>query len=745
MSHEKQLENIIENHIPSIVAILLCIFICLAVPQFSNIFDLPSPFHVQGKDILITILFWLFVISTALWYIFILYFIVPKNIVSDPKSNRFFQIVAYIEKKLRSWYEFKNNKTVRILAFLLGITSISGFFVCLSIVESPYKRSVWISWLILSFFLSLWIWIAPDLSKKSKHPKILETLARITFFILLSSMMGELVWKLPDWIPSIASYRLYHIVAIIHSCAVLVMLAQFFELLGPKSKAAMLCFPLIFWSILPWVWQSPIVGKPLLTSEQNTAQQNNITKDWLEKFDGRIDAIPDGKPVVFIAAAGGGSRAALFTSLILEYFKRLPLSSQNTLLEEKKSDDSPKDQKYLSDCIGLISGVSGGSLASAYFIYPPHNRASTILNSIESELKIQTIEKIQERIKEIDQEIKSKEFDIAENLLQERKSNLEKIKIALEGHWVWENTFADDMNTNFMAPLLRGAFFLQGMERGESVTCFWENKFGWETKFNHNSHTSPTLPLAVFNSAIADQGIRFAVGFPPLLTAPDRLSKEKENQLSILSLSEYQPDYQLTLSQAVRLSANFPWGFEIPKLQTKDSTLFLIDGGVTDNTGMDTILEILKRIKAQSTKFSKARDILKKLQYRGIYIIEIDSGAKPHLTKDADQINPVTGPWNALNIASYKNSILTQRSRYEEIEKIVQKVRIIPFTNPGHVMTAWALGPNDKAETILDFLEESERFLKTITSPEKFPDEKKGIYHFIKDRINPAKFMRKRR
>jgi hypothetical protein len=82
-----------------------------------------------------------------------------------------------------------------------------------------------------------------------------------------------------------------------------------------------------------------------LSSPQRLANQmeedTNVSVDkrnqqWFDQFSNRIEAIPDEGPVVFVAATGGGSRAAIFAALTLETLQRTPISSDQWIYAEFK-------------------------------------------------------------------------------------------------------------------------------------------------------------------------------------------------------------------------------------------------------------------------------------------------------------------------------------------------------------------------------------------------------------------------
>src|SRR5262249_24963057 len=156
-------------------------------------------------------------------------------------------------------------------------------------------------------------------------------------------------------------------------------------------------------------------------------------------------------------------------------------------------------------------------------------------------------------------------------------------------------------------------------------------------------------------------------------------------------------------------SANFPFGFNLlhvegivgPKpgsKQDRTSWAHLIDGGFVDNTGIDTIYEVFRGLKALAdsiqldanardgdgrparatpsghmarTPAEKASQIISRLHGRMMLLFEIDSGAKPQapgmFTKMASLImEPINGHTNV----SYTNAELAKRTYLNELRRM---------------------------------------------------------------------------
>src|SRR5262249_25443187 len=116
-------------------------------------------------------------------------------------------------------------------------------------------------------------------------------------------------------------------------------------------------------------------------------------------------------------------------------------------------------------------------------------------------------------------------------------------------------------------------------------------------------------PLALFNTTDVIRGSRVVCGFPPVppeLLAASYPTTWPNNRSRPRALEEADPARTVALADAVSLSANFPWGFNVQTVPARgksrertneDPILHLMDGGFVDNTGIDTVFEILRNIK----------------------------------------------------------------------------------------------------------------------------------------------------
>ena len=338
-----------------------------------------------------------------------------------------------------------------------------------------------------------------------------------------------------------------------------------------------------------------------------------------------------------------------------------------------------------------------------------------------------------------------------------------------EKDWVLQSKIFDEMCLDFMAPLMRGTLS-PTLDRGDALARFWTHRFGWYDATNFNGYKKPVdqstyqhyHPLVCFNTCDVAYGSRLVIGFPPI---PDDLWKReyedrKATHARPKPLNELVPGFRVSLARAVRLSSNFPFGFRVSRMELPpgdDSDkprewVHMLDGGVIDNTGIDTIYELFKALEWHADLRHKSDDqqhattILESLRKRGVVILEIDAGAKPSKTTPSnwDLVGGVRGPLQALDNASYTNAEVVKQFYLKEIRRTLSfnldqlkpletelKVPLASFREiqsstamhmvfecnhylPGQeeqdqdVMTAWSLGPQDKAQIVQRFLIELE-------------------------------------
>lgn len=326
------------------------------------------------------------------------------------------------------------------------------------------------------------------------------------------------------------------------------------------------------------------------TEAQDVAEQLKIDEpvDWIDAGLDRLRHQPEG-PIIIVTASGGGSRAALVAALSLE------------VIEDEFRQDGPHPA-----CMWLGSGVSGGGLALASHYYPS----------------------------------------------------------------TWQSSSRDAVTRDYLGPLFRG-FLTPFSNRGESLTAYWDRAFPWSVV--DQTTRDPTKPLLVFGVADIDTGRRLIIGYPRLprdwfsrwtnKATPDPqrwiLSDKDHAPYSLSSLRQDDMLPKVRLTRAVRMSSSFPFGFEptrmvadVPGSSSRASSrIHFLDGGMVDNTGVDSVLAIVSRINDSETP--RCKQLSAQLRSRGIYLIEIDAGAGSGEVADSGIFSRVKQPFGGYNRGVY--------------------------------------------------------------------------------------------
>ena len=318
-------------------------------------------------------------------------------------------------------------------------------------------------------------------------------------------------------------------------------------------------------------------------------------------------------------------------------------------------------------------------------------------------------------------------------------------------HWVLHSRNLDRMCTDFMAPLMRGLLSVD-LYRGDALARFWTEAFEWHGASNlggpASDHPWPAarhLPCVIYNATDVAKGRRLAIGLPPLPSDlwDDSTVFEMPERLRPASLSHVAPGLDLALARVVRMSSNFPWGFRVQEVAVKPDPsappapavqpVRILDGGVVDNTGIDTLFHLATalRLEANSTdpktdpktdRQKLAKDILEQLAVRGVLILEIDAGAKPDDAVVTGLAAGAVEPFAALNNAAYSQAERTRLYYLERLSRLLTPRRrveqggakafhVVLSCNhvdeagqkSSDVMTAWTLGPRDKADVLMRF------------------------------------------
>jgi hypothetical protein len=770
------------------------------------------------------------------------------------------------------------RRTLRALPLVLvalGIclAGIMGF-ACPDSSDSYTLAGVFCNGTVLSCLLiGAWLTWQAVLSRKgaTEPGPIGVYLGRILGWSFLSMLGGELLWLLAcsDRLGSLISYRFYTIWAIVHLLSTLIILGLFAdrwheEASWPVRPAVLV----VLLAALYWFTLAATVGKDdvehHLTRGQREALKNRPdsadgkeerNRQWFEQFQRRVEAIPEGSgPVVIVAASGGGSRAAIFTALALETLTHTPLKPGQAIFPG--TSPAPGVRTW-ADNVVFFSSVSGGSLATAYYVQrldtdgrPREPRTVGDLRNTTRKELLARLERLaetrllefsvpegddatffrsylphydftaapdarlrylrdhqedlararrvphQEIVKLRDEydalkkkpeapdpagrirdgrELRHKETEIVQmadwiNTLDHFLANVESYHFvrALNApqeptaeqdrfDWVLRSRAFDDTCLDFMAPIMRGSLSVS-LDRGDSLARFWTDRYGWYDCTNFSGYGGSVLefnykdyhPLVVFNASDVARGTRVAVGFPVLPADfwPTVYRKQEIAHEPPRSLSELDPSFRVSLARAVRMSSNFPFAFRVMDLAVKDPSpkqpLHLLDGGVVDNTGLDTLYELFQALAFYADKENasaygdRARAILEGLRKRGVVILEIDAGAKPNGQLAPNPLPGLSEPIQALDNAAYTGADQVKALYLKRVRRILNRNldgmtddprtaaalaplrENLPVTTlhlrfqcnhyqagqeqGRDVMTAWTLGPADKAEVVQRFL-----------------------------------------
>jgi hypothetical protein len=598
---------------------------------------------------------------------------------------------------------------------------------------------------------------------------------RVLGWLFVVSILGECIWVAAarhlEWVG--ASYRLYTIWGVLQTAALVVVLGAMIDAWQRENHWAMRVLALVALAIvfvLFWAAPEPLTSSaeppdPAGVDLARRADDDAERRRWYDHLIGKLESLDADEPAVFVAASGGGSRAAIFTALVLEDLARQPLGDKG---------------KSWADHLVLISSVSGGSLANAYYVHaltrsdPVSSglrEQDDLKNSVKGELITRMIHiaaqrEVQTKKILLDSVHESSSGDVDDVQLQTHFEELVKCRTqweeenapddevkscpGMEGArtvrewtdlfyafavwqfcrdfaqkkpedlargWALRSAFVDAMCTDFMAPVIRGTLTPQ-LSRGRSLRHFWTHQFAWHrssSRAGYDYRGEPPAgetgeaarflfdpsrhPVALFNTCDARTGTRVVSGFPPLPPELLRASYQPGDNRRPRTLEEFDPAHTVGLADAVGLSANFPFGFNVVRVDdttgqagdsavdaTEPASLHLMDGGVIDNTGIDVIFEILRNVQKISAyandspgppgaghdrlAIAKCKKIAALLQTRRVVLLEIDSGAKPGKPGlFARYASVLFEPLDALNNAGYTNADLARKNYNDAFDR----------------------------------------------------------------------------
>jgi len=880
--------DFVSVHLWVLLAITAGFWMIWYVPQISNLWQ-QRPFgriESLGFGLLLLLLVWLYPVTLFwLWQRTLLEVWKPdwrNAVISWCRKWRWFDYILRLvfapSRILTRALHTVASSSVGLANGGMGVLAIIAFIVCgftlthwvpvelhrPYLMFGGYLRMIGLWLILVGIWLAFGKWFgATEMIQRieidrsasddpvERRRRVWHAAGRVLSWMAGVSFFGEFLWIGAALEVPIASFRLYSIWAAIHIPVVVAVLAALvdFTQQHTHAHARMIVGVLLIARIaFPYYIESNTVRDrvpPIVIAgavKQGTAQGGA----WLDAFEQRIDEIPRG-PVVVVAASGGGSRAALFASLVLQHLATQPMDwiYEADLPADAPGSSGPSTSGQLeqsvrksmwADHILVMSSVSGGSLATGRFAADPgiaQDRLSDLRNSTKEELRLRTLAKVQGWLGpgKPDANAASSAASDADELNRLRLVESELKDLGSQNGTsaaaiAFSSKIADDMAADFMAPILRGVL-IPNSTRGDCLYHFWEHQFGWDNEWQQSgvllsdhervpsgasmlgttpesqpdvSESALNGPLVLFNTTDVETGRRVILGFPSLpngflASAPEfpaeildsTGTQTRGKEFGPVSLADFSPVdiTRVSLTRAVRLSSNFPWGFGVQQFNSKSSPptkmqakapsvrgentrtkIELVDGGVVDNTGIDSLSALFETlfILAEDNPFGREAGILQKLRKRGIAFIEIDSGAKP--TGNASEqtaFGDILRPLTALNNSSYTNALrisdnliqrltlrfaispsaaqlsafpLSKDNPYFKLLTEEQLKGALPVAIPANsdaekaivslfhfrfscnhvqdtnadVMTAFALGPDDKATVMAMFLSEVQKW-----------------------------------
>lgn len=205
------------------------------------------------------------------------------------------------------------------------------------------------------------------------------------------------------------------------------------------------------------------------------------------------------------------------------------------------------------------------------------------------------------------------------------------------------------------------------------------------------------------------------------------------------------------------MSANFPWGFGLPKVEGPDGDILLLDGGVLDNSGLDTLAVLFERMlylaehatgKDTPGLHERSRRLLNAIAPRGVVVLEIDSGAKPEAPGFITRgLSELLMPVHSLNTSAFARAVSASEANIQRINGVLEAwaqrmvatntlfwpdpdvaddhcnlaegdtptnldvigtrvEHVVYALDTESIITSWALTPEQKAQVIARFLNE---------------------------------------
>lgn len=404
-----------------------------------------------------------------------------------------------------------------------------------------------------------------------------------------------------------------------------------------------------------------------------------------KRLDAKAWPWPGNGPVVVVAASGGGTRAAVYTGLLLQKLNppsQDPPQPRETALRE------------IANHLQAISSVSGGSLANAAYI--------------------------------------ARLLDLrAAGRPDDRTAALENLVRA--------------MSRDFLFPTLKGAM-VPGMTRGMAIEEAWRRKDrDKDDEVGLGDHSLselartwkdvqaagsplPPFPIPLFNSSTLDGHDLVISPLERRLYSDDALEDEARSHKwdlceddehapkadpndnctwvyyrdGIYALEDLLPDFDPRLDQAVRASANFPFGFPLVRIETDEPLFFnplpekpkrvqLTDGGALSNSGMWSLYHLL---------MPEQENALDELKRRGVLLLVVEASRMPQYPAVEQSLNSL---WSTIGDQGPIGQRLHRQMFNALGREYGSRIAILQWdlrarTNY-NVLTSWALD-NDSIEKL---------------------------------------------
>ena len=310
--------------------------------------------------------------------------------------------------------------------------------------------------------------------------------------------------------------------------------------------------------------------------------------EYVKKFEGKP------YPIYIVAAQGGGMYAANLSGLALaRLYDRCPAIRHH---------------------IFAISGVSGGSVGAGYF--------SALLNT--------------------------PGFTTADDTCSLQPPANGKGPLEAKMSELLTSDFLSPVAASFLFPDLLQRFIpapVEAFDRARAFEAGLETAWDSIVKSEHNPLRDPfsrhwrpdgASPMLLLNATVVETGRQLAI-------SPTELAPGKGyNTFGIESLHEIfdlKPSVDLPLSTAMSLSARFPVVMPAGQLKLEKLTARIVDGGYFDNSGVETAIAVMTRVRDQFCKktpdFSNcvreksADNPERKLSFKAIVLTDFDPQANP--------------------------------------------------------------------------------------------------------------------